>query len=147
MSFTISQKPIDTADLNRALADPEAGALVTFEGWVRNHNEGHAVEALEYECYETLAVKEGQKILDEAKQKFSTLEIRCIHRSGKLKIGEVAVWVGAIAKHRGDAFDATEYVIDQVKIRVPIWKKEYYKNGDSGWVNCHECAKHVHTHP
>ena len=126
------------------LQNPAAGAYVSFEGWVRNHNEGKEVKSLEYEAYPALANKEGERILQEAKEKFDILESSCIHRIGHLEIGEVAVWVGVIAKHRDAAFLACRYIIDEVKIRVPIWQKENYTDGDSGWVRCEHCAGHVH---
>jgi molybdopterin synthase catalytic subunit len=64
----------------------------------------------------------------------------CIHRVGRLALTDLAVWVGVSATHRGEAFDACRFIIDAVKHRVPIWKKEHYRNGDSGWVNCEACA-------
>jgi hypothetical protein len=87
-----------------------------------------------------LALREGERILAEAQQRFGVARARCAHRVGPLAIGELAVWVGVSAAHRGEAFDACRYIIDEVKHRVPIWKKEYYQDGDSGWVNCERCA-------
>ena len=133
---------IDTASLQRSLVNPAAGGYCAFEGWVRNENEGHAVERLEYEAYEPLAVAEGEKVLAEALRKFPYLEARCVHRVGMLEIGECAVWVGVSAGHREEAFKACRYIIDEIKHRLPIWKKEHYVNGDSGWVNCERCASH-----
>ncbi len=130
------------------LSNPEAGALATFEGWVRNHNEGKQVNALAYEAYSAMAEKEGGRIIEAAKQQFDILEACCFHRVGELAIGEMAVWVGATAKHRKEALDACEFIINEVKHRVPIWKKEYYADGDSGWVNCERCAEaHDHDQP
>ncbi len=140
--FSLSDTSITCSPEN--LQNPAAGAYVSFEGWVRNHNEGKEVKSLEYEAYPALANKEGERILQEAKEKFDILESLCIHRIGHLQIGEVAVWVGVIAKHRDAAFLACRYIIDEVKIRVPIWKKEHYTDGDSGWVRCEHCAGHVH---
>lgn len=141
--FFISSIPLKPEELNRSLSHPSAGALVTFEGWVRNHNEGHDVSALEYECYEKLAAKEGEKIVKEAIAKFGIIGAKSVHRVGKLEVGELAVWVGVTSKHRAEAFQAAQYIIDEIKLRVPIWKKEYYKSGDSGWVNCHRCSSHA----
>lgn len=142
--FSISSEKIMARELQDSLNNPQAGALVTFEGWVRNQNEGKEVHFLEYEVYPALANKEGQRILEEAQEKFDILGLVCVHRSGGLKIGEMAVWVGVISVHRGPAFEACQYIIDEVKTRVPIWKKEHYVSGDSGWVQCHHCAQHVH---
>ena len=138
----ITDKAIDTSFLQRSLENPGAGGYCAFEGWVRNENEGHTVERLEYEAYEPLAIAEGEKVLAEARQRFPYLEARCVHRVGLLEIGERAVWVGVAAKHRDEAFKACRYIIDEIKHRLPIWKKEHYVNGDSGWVNCERCASH-----
>ncbi len=132
--------PIDTAALRDTLANPESGGYTSFEGWVRNHNEGHKVRRLEYEAFEPLAVKEGERIVAEAIKRFGIERAACVHRVGDLGIGDMAVWVGASARHRDEAFRACRYIIDEVKHRVPIWKKEHYENGDSGWVNCERCA-------
>ncbi len=134
--FKIVSEPIEIESLKRTLEDAHAGACVTFEGWVRNHNEGKPVQALDYEAYPELAEKEGERILVEAREKFSVQSIVCVHRTGALRIGDLAVWVGVTAAHRGAAFDACRYVIDEVKARVPIWKKEHYTDGVSEWINC-----------
>lgn len=134
--FTLSSTRIDEQTLKARLAEARAGALVTFEGWVRNHNEGQDVVLLEYEAMRSLAEKEAEKIVAEAKEKFSIYNAICVHRVGALQIGELAVWLGVTAAHRGAAFDASRYIIDEIKTRLPIWKKEHYKNGSSGWVNC-----------
>jgi molybdopterin synthase catalytic subunit len=136
MSFKITSVPIAPETLKRALVQGAAGACVTFEGWVRNHNEGEAVNALEYEAHAGIAEKEGAKILAEAKQRFAIETALCEHRVGKLSIGDCAVWVGVSSAHRGAAFDACRYIIDETKARVPIWKKEHYASGETGWVNC-----------
>lgn len=143
----ITTDTIVPEQLRDALADDAAGGYVGFEGWIRNHNEGEDVSRLEYEVYEPLAIKEGEKVIEEAMEKFPILHAACVHRSGMLEIGECAVWVGVSAAHRDEAFRACRYIIDQVKVRLPIWKKEYYANGDSGWVNCERCAEHGHSHP
>lgn len=121
------------------------GAVVTFSGIVRDHNDGKNVRALEYEAYAPLCETEAQKIFDEAIAKFDILSLACLHRTGKLNVGDTAVWIGVGAAHRDAAFEACRYVIDEVKKRLPIWKKEYYSDGDSGWVNCtHDtCGSHI----
>jgi len=136
MSFKITPAVIDPATRKRELERSSAGACVTFEGWVRDHNDGEAVQALEYEAHQTIAEKEGTRIVDEALARFAVTAIHCEHRVGKLAIGDCAVWVGVSADHRGAAFDACRYVIDETKARVPIWKKEHYASGATGWVNC-----------
>lgn len=143
----ITRDPIRPEALRAELADPSAGGFVAFEGWIRNENEGHAVLRLEYEVYEPLAVKEGEKVIAEARSRFPFLHAACVHRSGLLEIGECAVWVGVSSPHRDEAFAACRYIIDQVKVRLPIWKKEHYADGHSGWVSCERCAGHVHPSP
>ena len=143
----VSPVSIDPAALVRELTDAAAGAYVGFEGWIRNHNEGEDVLRLEYEVYEPLAVKEGEKIIAEAMARFPILHAECVHREGLLEIGECAVWVGVTSAHRDEAFAACRYIIDEVKVRLPIWKKEYYADGNSGWVNCERCAAHAHAEP
>ncbi|MDX1499955.1 MAG: molybdenum cofactor biosynthesis protein MoaE [Woeseiaceae bacterium] len=128
-------------ELRRELFDAGAGAYCGFEGWIRNRNEGRRVLRLEYEAYAPLVISEGEAVLAEARERFPHLHARCVHRSGLLEIGECAVWVGVSAPHRDEAFLACRYIIDQVKVRLPIWKKEYYEDGHSGWVNCERCAK------
>jgi len=140
----ISQTTIEPDKLRASLTDNAAGGYVAFEGWIRDENEGQDVLRLEYEVYEPLAIKEGAKIIDEAKAKYPILNAHCVHREGLLELGECAVWVGVTAAHRDEAFAACRYIIDEVKTRLPIWKKEYYVNGDSGWVNCERCAAHAH---
>jgi molybdopterin synthase catalytic subunit len=133
--FRLSESPIDSAALARGLAHARAGGCVTFEGWIRNHNEGRAVLRLGYQAYAPLAQREGESILAEAREKFAILDARCAHRVGTLEIGELAVWVGVSAAHRDAAFSACRYIIDEVKQRVPIWKNEHYADGESGWLH------------
>ena len=139
----ISSKTIDIELLKKRMISPDAGAYTSFEGWVRNENEGRRVIRLEYEVYDLLAVKEGKKIIREACEKFSVINADCIHREGALEIGDCAVWVGAVSPHRNEAFLACRYIIDQVKIRLPIWKKEHYFDGHSGWVKCERCSEGI----
>jgi len=141
--FSFSSGPIEPGRCRESLADAGCGGYASFEGWVRDHNEGRRVERLEYEAFEALAVKEGERIVNEAVARFGVARAACVHRVGALAIGELAVWVGVSAAHRGEAFAACRYIIDEVKHRVPIWKKEHYSDGDSGWVNCERCAAHA----
>ena len=143
----ICDTTIDPHQLYKSLTDVGAGAYVGFEGWIRNENEGQSVLRLEYEVYEPLAISEGAKVIEEARKKFPLLHAECVHRSGMLEIGDCAVWVGVTSAHRDEAFSACRYIIDEVKVRLPIWKKEYYVDGHSGWVNCERCAAHSHQLP
>ena len=136
LAFRLATEPLDPPSLSRSLDDPRAGAYVEFQGWVRNHNEGQAVQALDYEAYAPLAVKEGTRILQEAAALFALISAGCVHRVGALQIGELAVWVGVTAAHRVAAFEACRWIIDETKARVPIWKKEHYVGGATQWINC-----------
>jgi molybdopterin synthase catalytic subunit len=138
--FDISEQNISIDDLRNQMMHPGSGGFCVFEGWVRNENEGRAVRRLEYEVYAPLAISEGEKVIAEAMQRFPFLSACCVHRSGLLEIGDCAVWVGVSAPHRDEAFKACRYIIDEIKTRLPIWKKEHYVDGDSGWVNCERCA-------
>jgi molybdopterin synthase catalytic subunit len=148
MSFRFTPCTIDADAARRELQDPGCGGFVSFEGWVRDHNEGQEVTRLEYEAFQELAIKEGERIVAEASQRFPIKHALCIHRLGPLDLGGMAVWVGVSSAHRAEAFDACRYIIDEVKHRLPIWKKEHYRSGNSGWVNCERCAadpQHTHT--
>jgi sulfur-carrier protein adenylyltransferase/sulfurtransferase len=145
-SFSFVTTPIDTEAERRRVLDPACGGYASFEGWVRDHNEGRQVRHLEYEAFELLANREGERIIAEAAERFGIEHAACVHRVGDLALGELAVWVGVSARHRQEAFLACRYIIDEVKHRVPIWKKEHYVNGDSGWVNCERCAAAGHDH-
>jgi molybdopterin synthase catalytic subunit len=159
-AFQFTRATIVPEQLRVSLADPACGGYAAFEGWVRDNNEGERVRGLEYEAFEALGVREGERILAEALARFGVAHAACVHRIGTLAIGELAVWVGVSAAHRDEAFRACRYIIDEVKHRLPIWKKEHYLNGDSGWVNCERCAappahaaaehaapgQHVHEH-
>jgi molybdopterin synthase catalytic subunit len=150
--FRFSHTALEPGRLRAALADSTCGGYAAFEGWVRDHNEGAPVRRLEYEAFEALAVREGERILAEAVERFGVARVACAHRLGELAVGELAVWVGVSAPHRDEAFRACRYIIDEVKHRLPIWKKEHYLSGDSGWVNCERCAAGAgaattHAHP
>jgi len=134
--FSITSEPLNIAPLRAALvADPRAGAFAAFEGLVRQQNDGRAVNGLRYETYLELAEREGASIIAEALAKFPILDAHCVHRVGELGIGELAVWVGVSAAHRGPAFDACRHIIDEIKARVPIWKHEHYRDGSADWLH------------
>ena len=134
-SFRLSDAPIEVAPLREALLAAGAGAYASFEGWVRDHNEGRRVRGLAYEAYTALAEAEGEKVLAEARERFAIVDAACVHRVGELAVGELAVWVGVSAGHRDAAFAACRYVIDEIKARVPVWKHERYADGDAGWLH------------
>ena len=133
--FRIVTTRLIPSALARRLRDKRAGAYASFEGWVRRRNEGEAVRRLEYEAYTDLAEKEGRRILAAARAKFDIIAAACVHRVGRLQPGDLAVWAGVTAEHRAAAFAACRYIIDEVKARVPIWKKEHYCSGETEWIN------------
>jgi molybdopterin synthase catalytic subunit len=138
--FRFTATAIDGQALRAELLDHGCGGYASFEGWVRKQNEGQPVTRLEYEAFEPLGVKEGERIVAEACQRFGVERALCVHRVGDLRLGDVAVWVGVASPHRDEAFRACRYIIDEVKHRVPVWKKEHYLSGDSGWINCEKPA-------
>ncbi|MDZ4837026.1 MAG: molybdenum cofactor biosynthesis protein MoaE [Candidatus Melainabacteria bacterium] len=140
--FQLTDKIIDENELKRLVMDERAGAIVTFDGRVRNHNEGKAVSALAYEAYDELAINEGEKIIKEAMARFAIVNVAAAHRTGDLAISDVAVFVAVSSAHREDAFKACRFVIDEIKSRLPIWKREAYEDGSSVWVNCQTCGAH-----
>jgi len=134
-AFSLSETAIDADSLLRGLEGERVGAVVVFEGRVRDHNEGRAVRGLAYEAYAKLAESEGARIIEEACSRFEIVQVLCVHRIGELSLGELAVWVGVSAAHRDAAFAACRYVIDEVKARVPIWKREHYVGGETEWLH------------
>ena len=112
---------------------PSVGALVSFEGRVRDHHDGRRVLKLRYQAYADLATNEGMRVIEDAQRSFDVRSIQCQHRIGELAIGEIAVLVMVTAAHRDAAFSACRYVIDEVKLRLPIWKQEFYGDGAAAW--------------
>jgi adenylyltransferase/sulfurtransferase len=131
MRFSLTNEPIKVPSLDH----DSAGGFVTFEGKVRNHADGLAVIGLEYEAYAEMATEQGEALLEEAAERFGLLSVKIVHRIGKLQIGDTAVVVQVASAHRREAFEACEWIMDQLKWRVPIWKRETYANGVSDWVS------------
>ncbi len=127
--FRITRDPIIAPDLARDLRAAKDGAVVIFEGFVRNHSCGRATLFLEYEAYEPMAIRKMEELGAEAKQKFAIDGIGMIHRLGRLEIGETSVAIIVTAEHRRAAFEACQYAINRLKQIVPIWKKEYFADG------------------
>ena len=133
--FELVDYKIDRQTLVEKFSDPTCGAFVSFEGWVRNHHDNRQVSHLFYEAYPELALNEGLSVMQQALAKYAINSAICIHRLGTLQIGDMAVWVGVNAAHRDAAFKACRFVIDDIKARVPIWKKEFYLDCDSAqWI-------------
>lgn len=132
--FQLTDRPIDMAPLRARLARPDAGALSVFEGWVRNHHEGRPVASLEYEAAPALCVAEAERLLGELRSRFEILDAVVVHRVGHLHIGDLAVWIGVTAAHRDAAFAGCRFLIEEIKQRLPIWKKEHAEDGRAGWI-------------
>jgi len=134
-TFSITDESIRSQERKAKLHALEAGAYVEFEGRVRNHSGGREVRRLDYEAYRELAISEGHGLLQDAIDQFDVIDAAAVHRVGALDLGAVAVWVGVVAAHRADAFRACAFCIDEIKARLPIWKKETYADGTAEWVN------------
>jgi MoaE-MoaD fusion protein len=128
-SYRITGKKILASELAKSLEAPEDGAVVTFEGIVRNHSGGRKTLYLEYEAYTPMAIRRMEEIGAEAKEKFAIDSVGIIHRTGRLEIGETSVAIVVTAAHRRPAFEACHYLIDRLKQVVPVWKKEYFEDG------------------
>jgi molybdopterin synthase catalytic subunit len=126
---------IIAGDWSVKLHDERAGALAVFEGRVRNNHLGRAVSALEYEAAHALAKNEFANIVLSAKSTWPILDVLCVHRLGHLEVGDIAIWLGVLAPHRKEAFAACESMMSELKSRLPIWKKEFFVDGSSTWVD------------
>ncbi len=134
--FALLDKPIDDRRLKLALLNDQSGALATFEGWVRNHNNARPVTKLTYYGYEKLAINQGEKLITQAKQQFDIINVVAIHRIGDLAIGDMAVWIGVTAHHRYPAFDACRWLLDAIKADIPVWKQEFYADSEESlWLS------------
>lgn len=141
--IVLSEQPLDVATLVDAVAHPEHGGIATFLGTTRREAGDREVEALDYEAYEELALAEMHAVAAEAEARFGAL-VAVAHRVGRVEVGRPSVAVAASAGHRPEAFAACRYVIDELKRRVPIWKRTLYADGGSTWVD--GCALHGHAH-
>ncbi|TMG33014.1 MAG: hypothetical protein E6H93_02695 [Chloroflexi bacterium] len=130
----LREEPLDPAAIADRIRSIDEGALVVFEGIVRAHSRGKQVRALVYEAYGSMAQKQMEQLADEARRRWSILDLTVVHRTGTLQVGEISVVIAVTASHRGEAFDACEWLIDELKHTVPIWKKEVYTEGEA-WID------------
>ncbi len=132
----LSAEPLDAAALVRAVRTDAHGGVVTFLGTTRetSPDDPRPVAALEYEAYDAMAAAEMETIAREAHERFGPLAIAMVHRTGRVELGEPSVAVVVAAPHRGAAFDACRFAIDALKARVPVWKREVYRDGGAAWV-------------
>lgn len=131
----VGPAPVDLAALLAGVAHDGAGAVATFLGLVRDRNAGTAVAGIDYEAYGPMAERELRAILAEAAGRWPDVRAAARHRTGYLAVGEASVAVAASSPHRAAAFDACRYVVEQLKARVPIWKREHYADGRRAWVD------------
>ena len=131
--FQVTDKSIKLQELVDFVADPEAGAIVTFIGTTRNNNEGRKVIALDYEAYPEMAEKELARLGEEAKKNWKICRMAIVHRIGPVQITEPSVIIAVSAAHREAAFAACRFAIEEIKRTVPIWKKEVYEGGEI-WI-------------
>lgn len=134
METALVREPISPEQMVAELPSSGDGACLLFLGVVRDHNEGRAVSGLDYEAYEGMAERTLAVIATEASDSFGTDRIRVLHRIGALKVGEVSTAIAVATPHRGEAYEASRYIIEELKKRLPIWKREHYVEGDSHWV-------------
>ena len=139
--FTITDEKISVQDAIDAVSTDDAGAVVTFLGVVRNNSEGRRVRYLELEAYQKMAESEMGRIADEIHQQWELDRVAIIHRVGKLSVGDAIVAIAVAAPHRKEAFEACHYAIDRLKEIVPIWKREFWEDGESEWVSGGRKAK------
>jgi molybdopterin synthase catalytic subunit len=126
--------PIEPERVLAQVGSDEDGAVLLFMGVVRNHADGRAVQGMHYEAYAAMASGVLREIADEAAARLGTDRLSVVHRTGELAVGEVSVAIAVSSPHRGEAYEASRYVIEEIKQRLPVWKKERYTDGDASWV-------------
>ncbi len=131
----IVARPIDASALIAEVASNANGAISLFLGTVRDVNDGRTVTGMEYSAYEAMAAHELASIANEAAEKFGGVTLVAEHRTGSLALGDISVAIAAAHPHRRQALDATRFVIEEIKRRLPIWKREHYADGSLEWVD------------
>ena len=133
----IVREPIDPAHVLTLVGDDQDGASLLFLGVVRDHNDGRSVGGVRYDTYEEMAAEVLAEIVSEAARSAGTDRVAAVHRVGELEVGEVSVAIAVSSSHRAEAYDASRYVIEEIKKRLPVWKKERYSDGAEEWVEGH----------
>ncbi len=146
--FLVLETPLSVADATAAVSGPHVGGVDLFLGAVRDHNDGRAVTRLEYHAYVSMAEKQMQRIAEEIELEIPGVKLAALHRIGSLAVGDLAVVCAAGAVHRGEAFQACRALIDRIKHRVPIWKREHGPDGPYwvGWEDARCGGEHAHAH-
>jgi molybdopterin synthase catalytic subunit len=129
----IQQGPIDLDASVRSVASPSCGAVNVFIGTTRDNAHGRSVRSLDYEAHETMALKEMERIVADAKRRWTLTAVAIVHRTGRVPVGEASVVIAVSAPHRAEAFEACRFMIDTLKQSVPIWKKEEFTDGSAEW--------------
>ena len=130
----VQDDPISTDTVLAHVGSEEDGAVLLFLGVVRNHADGRPVRGMHYDAYRSMAQAVLREIAGEAAERLGTDRLSVVHRTGDLEIGEVSVAIAVSSPHRAEAYDASRYVIEEIKKRLPVWKKEHYTDGDARWV-------------
>lgn len=138
MLIEITRDPIDPASVLGRVGGSPDGASLLFLGTVRDHNDGRTVDGMEYEAYEAMATEVLRAIADEAARELGTGRVAVVHRIGTLTVGDVSVAIAVSSPHRGQAYHASRYVIEEIKKRLPVWKREHYTDGERAWVPGHK---------
>lgn len=133
----VTPEAIDPAAVLARVGNPGDGAVAFFAGVVRNENDGRPVSGMEYEGYDEMAREELAAIVAEAAERAGTDRIAAVHRLGQLSLGEVSVAIAVSAPHRAEAFDAARYIIEEIKKRLPVWKREHYLDREAEWLDGH----------
>jgi molybdopterin synthase catalytic subunit len=143
----LRETPLSLDEVVASVSHPGAGGIATFVGVVRDHSDGRVVTRLDYSAYDAMAKREMIKIAAELEQELEGVRVSAVHRVGSLGIGDAAIICAASAPHRGEAFKACRELIDRIKARVPIWKREYGPDGAAwvGWVDA-RCSPDGHEH-
>ncbi len=142
ISCQVSDHPINPGEILDFISDLGHGAQTIFLGSVRSSNQGREVIAVAYDAFEPLAERALHEIALEAIARWGELRICVRHRVGELRVGEASVGIGVTSRHRDEAYKASRYIIEQLKQRVPIWKKEIYSDGETQWLKGHALCSH-----
>ena len=130
----VGPEEIDSTKLLSRVGSDEDGAAILFIGVVRNHADGRSVSGMRYDSYVEMSQQELKSIAAEAAERLGTDRLAVEHRTGELQIGAISVAIAVSSPHRAESFDATRYIIEEIKKRLPVWKKEYYEDGTDSWV-------------
>ncbi|MGC8608707.1 MAG: molybdenum cofactor biosynthesis protein MoaE [Thermoplasmata archaeon] len=133
MKVEITDGPIDVGGIINGLRNDECGSILTFQGTVRKYSDDAEVTSLFYEAYKELAIAEIKKLLDEALERYGIVDATVVHRIGNVNLREDSVVISVCSRHRSESFEACRFIIDEIKARIPIWKKDIKPDGSQKW--------------